>query len=68
MRDAFGIIVACKLKDLTQEREIPGVTDQELQDLFALVHEQSNENTQAWFTDNATGLEHPIKALHFNYH
>ena len=68
MRDAFGVIVACKLKDLSQRMEIPGFTDQELQNLFTLVHEQSNENTKAWFTDNATGLENPIKALHFNYH
>lgn len=65
MKDAFGVIVACKLWDLEQKGLIenhdgPG--------LLNIVNENSNEGTQKWLAKEAISAEDPVKRLHFNYH
>ena len=65
MKDAFGVIVACKLWDLEQKGLIENHDGAEL---LNIVNENSNEGTQKWLAKEAISAENPVKRLHFNYH
>ena len=65
MKDAFGVIVACKVWDLAQKG---CVENHDGSGLLNMVNENSNEGTQKWLAKEAINAEDPVKRLHFNYH
>ena len=65
MKDAYGVIVACKLWDLAQKGFIE---NHDALGLLNIVSENSNESTQKWLAMEAINAEDPVKRLHFNYH
>lgn len=65
MKDAFGVIVACKLWDLAQKGLL------ELHngpDLLDTVMQKSNKGTLKWLANNLIDQENPVEHLYFNYH
>jgi len=65
MKDAFGVIVACKVWDLAQKGLL------ELHNgpaLLGTIIQESNENTLQWLDKNPINQENPVEHLHFNYH
>jgi hypothetical protein len=65
MKDAFGVIVACKVWDLAQKGLLELHNGPALLDT---VVQESNENTLQWLDKNPINQENPVEHLHFNYH
>jgi hypothetical protein len=65
MKDAFGVIVACKVWDLAQKGLLELHNGPALLDT---VIQESNENTLQWLDKNPINQENPVEHLHFNYH
>ena len=65
MKDAFGVIVACKVWDLARKGLLELHNGPALLDT---VIQESNENTLQWLDENPINQENPVEHLHFNYH
>ena len=65
MKDAFGVIVACKVWDLARKGLLEIHNGPALLDT---VIQESNENTLQWLDENPINQENPVEHLHFNYH